>query len=78
MESPDRIVVDPRILVGKPVVKGTRIAVALVMDLLAHGCSEDEILADYPQLAREDIRACLAYANESVHESPVAPPPLTA
>jgi uncharacterized protein (DUF433 family) len=59
----ERIIVDPAILVGKPVVKGTRLAVAFVVDLLACGWSEEEILRNYPGLSHEDIMACLAYAS---------------
>jgi uncharacterized protein (DUF433 family) len=59
----DRIVVDPAVLVGKPVVKGTRLAVEFIIDLLAQGWSETDILDSYPGLAREDIQACLAYAS---------------
>ena len=73
MTWPERITVDPTILVGKPIVKGTRIAVELVVDLLAHGCSEEEIVADYPQLTREDIRACLAYASAMLQDWKVYP-----
>lgn len=64
MEWKDRIIVDPKILVGKPVIKGTRIAVEFVLDLLANGWKEEDILANYPGLTREDIRACLAYARD--------------
>ena len=60
----ERIVVDPEIRFGKPCVRGTRISVGDVLEYLAGGMSEDEILADFPQLTREDIRACLAYAAE--------------
>lgn len=59
----DRIVIDPEILVGKPIVKGTRLAVEFVIDLLAQGWTEAEILTNYPGLTREDIQACLAYAG---------------
>jgi len=59
----DRIVIDPEILVGKPVVKGTRLAVEFIIDLLAQGWTEAEILRNYPGLTREDIRACLTYAS---------------
>jgi len=61
----DRIAIDPEILVGKPVVKGTRLTVEFVIDLLAQGWTEAEILRNYPGLAREDILACLAYAGTS-------------
>ena len=60
----DRIVVDPNIGFGKPCIRGTRISVGDVLGYLAGGMSEVEILADFPQLATEDIRACLAYAAE--------------
>jgi uncharacterized protein (DUF433 family) len=58
-----RITVDPNILVGKPVVKGTRLAVEFIIALLAQGWSETEILRNYLGLTQEDIRACLAYAS---------------
>ncbi len=58
----DRIVTDPAILAGKPVVKGTRIPVELVLAKLAHNLDLVELLADYPRLAAEDVKACLEYA----------------
>ena len=58
----ERIVIDPDILVGKPVIRGTRPSVAFVVDLLGQGWAEDEILANYPGLQRADPQACLAYA----------------
>lgn len=63
----DRIVIDPAVLVGKPVVKGTRLAVEFILDLLANGWSEEAIITNYPGLTREDLRACLAYASEILH-----------
>ncbi len=63
----DRIVVDSSILVGKPVVKGTRLSVEFIVDLLAQGWSEPQILENYPGLVRDDIRACLAYASAVLH-----------
>ena len=60
----DRIVTDPAVRFGKPCVQGTRISVGDVLEYLAGGMSEDQILADFPQLKRDDIRACLAYAAE--------------
>ncbi len=59
-----RIVVDPKVLVGKPVIKGTRISVELVIDLLARGYSPDQIRQQYDHITQEDIQACLAYASE--------------
>jgi uncharacterized protein (DUF433 family) len=58
----ERIVIDPQVLVGKPVVKGTRLSVEFIIGLLAEGWSEDSILGNYPGLTKEDIQACLAYA----------------
>lgn len=60
----DRIVTDPAVRFGKPCVQGTRISVGDVLEYLAGGMSEEQILADFPQLTRADIRACLAYAAE--------------
>jgi uncharacterized protein (DUF433 family) len=73
MDWRDHITVDPRILVGKPLVKGTRISVELVIDLLAAGWSEQQVLASYPTLKADDIRACLAYASEILHSEKVFP-----
>ena len=64
----ERITSDPKVLVGKPTVKGTRISVELVLDLLAGGWSVEQILQEYPHLTAEDIRACLDYACE--HQRP--------
>lgn len=58
----DRITVNPEVMHGRPTVRGLRIRVADVLSLLAAGVSESEILADYPYLELEDIRACLEYA----------------
>ncbi len=67
----ERISADPTVLVGKPVVKGTRVAVELVLDLLGRGYSHDDILAQYDHLTREDIQACLEYASELVRSEKV-------
>jgi len=64
MRWQDRIVIDPNVLVGKPVIKQTRISVEFVVDLLGRGWTAEEILAEYDHLTREDIQACLAYASE--------------
>ena len=63
MDWQEHIIVDPQILVGKPVIKGTRLAVEFIVDLLAQGWSEDEILRNYPGINQDDIRACLSYAS---------------
>ncbi len=62
MDWQERIIIDPQILVGKPVIKGTRLAVDFIIDLLTQGWPEGELLRNYPGLTIEDIRACLAYA----------------
>ena len=58
----DRNVIDPKVVHGRPTIRGTRMRVGDVLSMLAAGASEAEILEDYPYLAAEDIRACLAYA----------------
>ena len=63
MPLSERIVVDPEVMAGKPVIRGTRLAVEFVLELLAAGQSENEILTNYPGLTREDILACLFYAS---------------
>ncbi|MFN8559691.1 MAG: DUF433 domain-containing protein [Dehalococcoidia bacterium] len=62
MEYRERITIDPAILAGKPVIRGTRITVAFVVDLLAQGWEPRDIERSYPGIVREDILACLAYA----------------
>jgi uncharacterized protein (DUF433 family) len=64
MDYRDRIVIDPEIRFGKPCVRGTRISVGDVLSYLAAGMTEQQVLADFPQLTTEDIRACLAFAAE--------------
>ena len=64
MEPFDRITIDPEVMVGKPVIKGTRITVQLIVQLLANGATETEILNEYPDLKKEDIKAALFYASD--------------
>ena len=64
MRHLDRISVDPAIRFGKPCVRGTRIAVGEVLGFLASGGSENELVADFPQLTHEDVLACLGFAAE--------------
>jgi uncharacterized protein (DUF433 family) len=64
----ERISIDPNVCHGKPCIKGTRIWVSLIVDNLAAGSSEEEILEAYPSLNREDIRAALAFAAEMTRE----------
>lgn len=73
MDWRDHITVDPQILVGKPVVKGTRISVEMVIDLLAAGWTEEQVLDSYPTLNADDVRACLAYVSEILHSEKVFP-----
>jgi uncharacterized protein (DUF433 family) len=70
----DRIAIDPQVCFGKPCIKGTRIWVSLILDFLASGESEAQILAAYPQLEPDDIRAALAYAAEVARERIVPVP----
>jgi uncharacterized protein (DUF433 family) len=69
----DHIVLDPAVLAGKPVVRGTRLSVEFVIGLMADGWREADILANYPVLSREDITACLNYARELLHSEKVFP-----
>lgn len=62
----DRIQIDPLILAGKPVIRGTRIPVSLILNLLAHGASFDQIVDDYPVLTFDDIRAALLFASATL------------
>lgn len=73
MDWHDRIVIDPEILAGKPVIRGTRLAVEFIIDLLAKGWSEQQITENYEGLTSEDVRACLAYASEVLREERVYP-----
>lgn len=71
----NRITVDPSVLAGKPIIKGTRISVELVLELLANGWAVETILENYPQLKREDITAALKYATEILKGERVYPLP---
>lgn len=75
MPFSERIVADPEILAGKPVIRGTRISVELILELLAAGESESSIRENYPGLSREDILACLAYASYLAHQYRAYPIP---
>ena len=68
-----RIIIDPGILCGKPIIRGTRLAVEFIMDLLAQGWTEADILKNYPGITRDDILACLAYASAILHAEKVYP-----
>ena len=78
MTLPERIEVNPRIMLGKPVIRGTRIPVELILRKLSEGATDDDLLGGYPRLTREDIRAALAYAAATVaHEEILETPVLT-
>jgi uncharacterized protein (DUF433 family) len=62
----NKIIANPQILGGKPIIAGTRISVKFILELLASGVTEEDILLDYPHLHREDIQACLRYAAKSL------------
>ncbi len=68
-----RISIDPNICFGKPCVRGHRIWVSLILDLLADGLSVADVLVEYPQLVEDDVRACIAYAAEMTRERIVDP-----
>jgi uncharacterized protein (DUF433 family) len=75
MDWQEHIALDPEILVGKPVIKGTRLAVEFIIDLLAQGWSEAEILRNYPGITPEQIQACLGYASAMLQSERVYPMP---
>lgn len=75
MEWNDRIVMDPGVLTGKPIIKGTRISVELVIELLARGWSHEQVIEQYDHVTREDIQACLAYASAMLKSEKVFPIP---
>ena len=69
----ERIEIDPAILVGKPVIKGTRLAVEFLIDLMAEGWTDEQILENYPQLSGDDLQAALHYAADSLKRERVYP-----
>lgn len=75
MAASNRIAIDPRVMLGKPVIRGTRIPVELIVRKLSEGATEDDLLDAYPRLKRSDIRAALTYAADSLaYEEIVALP----
>ena len=68
-----RIVLDPRIMVGKPIIKGTRLTVQHILNLLAHGAAVEDILKEYRGLKKEDIQACLLYASATLEDTTFMP-----
>ena len=68
-----RIVLDPKVMVGKPVIRGTRLTVDFILNLLAHGATEKEILEEYKGITEEDIRACFLFATKALKETDFMP-----
>jgi len=69
----ERITLNPKVMDGKPVIKGTRLTVEYILNLLAHGATVAEILEEYDGLTREDIRACLLFATKSLENTVFMP-----
>ena len=69
----DRIVINPRVMVGKPIIRGTRLTVEYILNLLAQGATEAEILTEYDGLTRADIQACLLFAAQSLQSTLFTP-----
>jgi uncharacterized protein (DUF433 family) len=69
----ERITLDPQVMLGKPVIKGTRLTVEYILNLLAHNATNEEILAEYDGLTRDDIQACLLFATRSLENTSFMP-----
>ena len=69
----ERITLNPNVIIGKPVISGTRFTVQHIMELLAHGASAEEILEEYKGLTIEDIKACLLFATETLEDTTFVP-----
>lgn len=73
MDWRERISIDSRVLLGKPVIRGTRLSVEFVVGLFAQGWTVEEVLANYPGLTDDDLRACFGYANEVLQSERIYP-----
>ncbi len=69
----NRITINPKVMVGKPVIRGTRLTVEFILNLLAHGATIDEILKEYQGLKEDDIRACILFATKSLENTVFMP-----
>lgn len=69
----ERIALDPKVMVGKPVIRGTRLTVEYILNLLAHGATVSEILDEYQDLSEKDIQACLLFATKSLQDTVFMP-----
>ena len=68
-----RIIIDPKVLAGKPIIKGTRLSVEFVLELLSSGMTVDDLLKEYPHLKKEDVLAALEYATRTLRHEEVYP-----
>ena len=68
-----RIIIDPKVMVGKPVIKGTRLTVDYILNLLAHGATPVEITQEYTDLTHEDIQACFLFATKALEDASFVP-----
>jgi uncharacterized protein (DUF433 family) len=73
MNWQDRVEISEGVLLGKPIIKGTRISVEFIIELLSQGWSNEQILAEYDHITQEDIQACLCYAHEAISGELVYP-----
>jgi uncharacterized protein (DUF433 family) len=69
----ERITLNPKVMAGKPVIRGTRLTVEYILNLLAHGATPEEILAEYEGLTRQDIQACFLFATKSLGNTDFMP-----
>jgi uncharacterized protein (DUF433 family) len=69
----ERIVVNPKVMTGKPVIKGTRLTVEFILNLMAHGATDQEILVEYKGLKKEDIQACILFASKALENTAFMP-----
>ncbi len=72
-EMLQRISLNPKVMVGKPVVSGTRLTVEYILNLLAHGQTQDQIIEEYPGLTQDDIQACLLFASRAMQDTTFMP-----
>ena len=69
----ERITVNPKVMTGKPVIKGTRLTVEFILNLMAHGATNQEIITEYKGLKKEDIQACILFASKTLENTAFMP-----
>jgi uncharacterized protein (DUF433 family) len=69
----ERIVMNPKVMTGKPVIKGTRLTVEFILNLMAHGATDQEIITEYKGLKKEDIQACILFASKTLENTAFMP-----